>query len=165
MKITTDLIQTLAGKGIEPDTHHMTLKSAVREALDMDEDPTKEEQDEIRGGLEALAQKASRQATLAAEDAAHEYVEEMKQTGPNYWNRVIEPTDWNEDGEATRVLIKCTDPQVDGDGESVCTETREIAVQDLFQVYRCESCQDRAVQIYRNRRARERRRERREQEA
>lgn len=48
----------------------------------------------------------------------------------------------------TRVRIECTDPQtkqVDGKAVSVCEGTREIAVQDLFQVTRCASCQDRVV--------------------
>lgn len=46
----------------------------------------------------------------------------------------------------TRVVIECTDPQtkqVDGKAVPVCEKTREIAVQDLFQVTRCAACQDR----------------------
>lgn len=48
-----------------------------------------------------------------------------------------------------RVVIECTDPQTkqgpDGKAVSVCVKKREIAVQDLFQVTRCEPCQDRIV--------------------
>lgn len=52
----------------------------------------------------------------------------------------------------TRVRIRCSDPQTkqEGTGEdakqvSVCEGTREIAVQDLFQVRRCKACQDRVI--------------------
>jgi hypothetical protein len=48
----------------------------------------------------------------------------------------------------TRVRIRCTDPQtkqVDGKAVPVCEGEREIAVQDLFQVTRCVSCQDRVI--------------------
>lgn len=51
----------------------------------------------------------------------------------------------------TRVTIECDDPQTRL-GVPVCVKTRTIAVQDLFQVHRCEPCQDRVVR--RARRAR-----------
>jgi hypothetical protein len=43
-------------------------------------------------------------------------------------------------GGPTRVEIACDDPQV-RQGTPICEGTREIAVQDLFQVHRCEACQ------------------------
>lgn len=54
-----------------------------------------------------------------------------------------------------RVVIECQDPQDVDTDDDICEGEREIAVQDLFQVYRCEPCQKRAV----NRRRRERRKE------
>jgi hypothetical protein len=51
----------------------------------------------------------------------------------------------------TRVRIRCSDPQTKQDPSdatkqiSVCEGTREIAVQDLFQVRRCKACQDRVI--------------------
>jgi hypothetical protein len=39
---------------------------------------------------------------------------------------------------------------------SVCQGTREIAVQDLFQVHRCAACQDRVVKLARRAKAKAR---------
>lgn len=62
-------------------------------------------------------------------------------------------------GRPARVVVTCSDPQENGNGKSVCEKTREIAIQDLFQVVRCIPCQKRSVQLYRNRLARKRREE------
>lgn len=72
---------------------------------------------------------------------------------------VVKVTEVSGSGSPARVVIECADPQVNGAGDSVCDGTREIAIQDLFQVKRCTTCQKRAVQLYRNRLARERRAE------
>ncbi len=55
---------------------------------------------------------------------------------------IIGVTDTGVKGQATRVKIKCTDPQ-QVQGVSVCEGTREIAIQDAFQVVRCRACQAR----------------------
>lgn len=55
----------------------------------------------------------------------------------------------------TRVVIECDDPQTKL-GTPVCTKTREIAVQDLFQVHRCAACQDRVVRRARREKAKAR---------
>jgi hypothetical protein len=52
----------------------------------------------------------------------------------------------------TRVVVRCDDPQTRA-GKVVCTGLREIAVQDLFQVHRCEACQTAVVRA--GRRARQ----------
>lgn len=50
-----------------------------------------------------------------------------------------------------RVEIQCTDPQTIK-GENICVGTREIAVQDLFQVRRCAPCQKRVTRAARRER-------------
>jgi len=55
------------------------------------------------------------------------------------------------------VSIKCTDPQKDESGSSVCKKTRKVATQDLFQVKRCIPCQERHKQRARRRRTAARR--------
>lgn len=166
MKVTKKLIQTLVQRGVEDDVHHATLKKEIREIQGEDAVPTTEQQTEIRERIAAFD--PADLPEPATEEDAFAYIQEMKDTnqgGDGRWNRVVRPTEWNEDGVVTRVVIRCVDPQETSDGESVCEEEREIAVQDLFQVMRCQACQDRAVQLYRNRRARERRKEKREAEA
>lgn len=89
-------------------------------------------------------------------DMAGKAVKDEAKTNPAYKNitSVVEAT---PTGRPARVIIKCQDPQVDGDGNSVCDKEREIAIQDLHQVTRCVSCQKRHVQVYRNELARKRR--------
>lgn len=62
---------------------------------------------------------------------------ELKRRYPNVV--AIETTGANG---PTRVTIECDDPQTRvGATETMCEGTRGIAVQDLFQVHRCEACQ------------------------
>jgi hypothetical protein len=72
---------------------------------------------------------------------------------------VIGVTEQTKDGSAKRVLIECGDPQTKQEGGqdvSVCEKTREIAVQDLFQVRCCAACADRLVRKARRNRAKAR---------
>lgn len=70
---------------------------------------------------------------------------------------VLAVTELTKDGDPKRVIIECSDPQTkqaaDGTQVSVCAKTRETAVQDLFQVYRCSPCADRAVRKARRNRS------------
>lgn len=75
------------------------------------------------------------------------------------YDRIVGVVEASPEGRPLVVTVKCIDPQVDGDGNSVCAKTRDVKIQDVFQVTRCEPCQARYVQIYRNRLARERRAE------
>lgn len=60
-----------------------------------------------------------------------------------FGDHILAVTDLGPKG-ARRIAIACTDPQ-QVRGESICTGEREIAVQDAFQVRRCEACQARLV--------------------
>lgn len=158
-QVNQELVQELYDEGIRSDTHHMTLKSAFKEATGSEKNPTKDQQEEIRTGLEILDNAQAQEAVAAAEGDAEAYVKQQKKENPEDWGKVREPREWNEKGVATRVLIECQNPQVNSKGDSICDETREIAVQDLFQVTRCVPCQNRYTQLYRNERARIRRAE------
>lgn len=64
------------------------------------------------------------------------------------FKNVVRVTELTNAGEPKRVVIKCDDPQtkmVGTEAVSVCVGEREIAIQDLFQVHRCEPCADRVV--------------------
>jgi hypothetical protein len=79
-----------------------------------------------------------------------------RKENPNRYAHVVAVTELTKDGDPKRVIIECSDPQtkqVGGQDVSVCEKTREIAVQDLFQVYRCAACADRAVRKARRNRA------------
>lgn len=59
-----------------------------------------------------------------------------------FGDHIVAVTQTGVKGQATRVKIKCTDKQ-EVRGVSICDGTREIAIQDAFQVKRCASCQAR----------------------
>lgn len=150
MKLTTKVLATLVAAGIEPDTHHATIRKTCREQFDWSPDS-----DELQDLREALSEYEPEEQ-VSQEDLL-DMAEVFGDAEYDDWNKVIEVTEATEKGRPARVTIECQDPQVDGNGESVCVKTRNIAIQDLFQVERCESCQARTVQLYRNRLARERR--------
>lgn len=77
----------------------------------------------------------------------------LKKDNPELWKRVERVTEASDKNRPLRVLVKCTDPQTDREGNKICGGTREIAVQDLFQTKRCQPCQKRYLQTYRNARA------------
>ncbi len=81
----------------------------------------------------------------------------LKKSNPEMWGKVERVTEASDKNRPLRVLIKCTDPQTDREGNKLCGGTREIAVQDLFQVHRCQPCQKRYLQVYRNKAAKDRR--------
>lgn len=79
---------------------------------------------------------------------------------PTRYALVESVVEQGQDGAPKRVVIRCADPQTkqgaDGQPMSVCTGTREIAVQDLFQVTACAACADRKVRKARRQRAKRR---------
>lgn len=92
-----------------------------------------------------------------------EALAKAKQENPHRFKNVVRVVELTNDGEPKRVVIQCSDPQfkTEGSGESakqvsVCAGEREIAIQDLFQVYRCQPCADRAVRIARRQAAKKR---------
>lgn len=164
-----DILALLLLAGVSHDTHHATIRKQYKIATDSNDKLSSDELSAIREDLEAFAQEEEPEEEIdleAALEAANseKYLKERRKEDSN-WKKVLEVTEVTNRGNPSRVLIECQDPQVNSDGISVCQKTREIAVQDLFQVYRCESCQKRAVQIYRNRLARQRRARLRELEA
>lgn len=166
MKITAKHIKALGKAGIDADSHHAKIKKAFREAFDHKLD--KSEVEVIRNlmdGSTESSDKPEKETVALTPEAllsnARAYAKKIGQKG----SRVVEVTDVTSGGNPARVVVKCIDPQTNGTGESVCADTREVAVQDMFQVVRCVPCQKRSVQIYRNRLARARRSELRERRA
>lgn len=75
------------------------------------------------------------------------------------YGKVSKILEVSEANKPLRLEILCQDPQTTRDGKSVCAKKREVKIQDLHQVTRCEPCQSRRLQLYRNERARARRAE------
>lgn len=78
-----------------------------------------------------------------------------KEKDPARYGHVVRVVELTKEGNPKRVVITCQDPQIKQEGDkaiSVCIKEREIAVQDLFQVRRCEPCADRVVKRARRRR-------------
>lgn len=73
------------------------------------------------------------------------------------WVNVLRVTEAGPDGKPIRVVVKCTQPQTNREGKSVCSKEKEIAAQDVFQTSRCTTCQKRHQQVYRNDLAKRRR--------
>lgn len=153
MEISADALRKMVNEGVTSESHHATIKSKYREhtgeELDSESYPTaKEMLVEIENGNGDDAMVKAR-ATVKERQESDEF--------PDYWNKVVDVSEVNEDGKPLRVIVACQDPHEDKDGNEVCVETREIAVQDLFQVERCEPCQDEYTRKYRAKKARERR--------
>lgn len=167
-RVTKKVLKQMFADGVRSDTHHATLKKSFREVTGADDNPDKDEQDAIRAGLDVLESAPEEQPLSEKERTARAqaYVTEMQEDPdvPAYWNKVVGVAETNDEGKPTRVVIACQDPQENGDGESVCVKQRTIFTQDLFQVSRCETCQDRYMQLYRNKRARIRRKQQKEAE-
>lgn len=156
MKITKKLVNALVADGIDSKSKVTEIVSAIHAASgNAEEQPTKAEIKEIREALESLEDDAEL-SPEEAESSAKKALKEMKDAD-NRYAHVTGVVEASPAGRPIRVAIKCQDPQVDGEGTSVCQKTREIAIQDAFQVNRCESCQSRKTQIYRNDLARKRR--------
>lgn len=111
--------------------------------------------DQPAGEASTATPKASKPARVLPTVA--EALSTAKAANPGRYANVIEVTELTKDGEPKRVVIKCSDPQTkhDAGGQvvSVCETTREIAVQDLFQVQCCAACAERKVRIARRDRA------------
>ena len=148
-----DAARFLAQNGILADAHHATIKKEFR--IITGAVLLKEDLANLRMVMGEIQDEAQIEETAVAPDLSFDgnavYGED--------WDRVIEVAEYGKRGQPTRVVIKCDDEQVDGSGNSVCEDHREIAIQDLFQVQRCYSCQKRRLQIYRNELARKRRAE------
>lgn len=108
-------------------------------------------------GVPAPAKPAKAERVLPTLDEA---LATAKQENPTRYARVVRVTELTKDGSPKRVVIECADPQTKqaapGVDESVCEGTREIAVQDLFQVECCAACADRKVRKARRNRAKAR---------
>lgn len=160
MKITQKLVKSLIADGITSKSKVADIKGAVP-----DKELTKDDIASIREAIGAL--EADQGAELSPEEQmseARKALKAMKAEDKRY-DHVAEVVDASETGRPLAVKIRCTDPQVDGAGESVCEKTRIVTIQDAFQTVRCEACQGRRTQIYRNHLARERRARHRELEA
>jgi hypothetical protein len=152
---------TMHGEGIRHDAHHMKLKSGFKAATG--ETLDKQDQDGLRDALlklESAQTTATEQPALDPAEAmkrAKAEVKERAAAGQEGWDRVVEVIEAGKDGAPARVQVRCSDPQVTRDGDSVCVKTREVAAQDVFQVTRCLPCQRRAQQVLRNKLAQRRR--------
>lgn len=104
------------------------------------------------GADRALAHNAA-EAQRAVERRAERAVEREAALKERYSN-ILSVTAYGPNGP-TRVEIACDDPQT-RQGVAICEGTREIAVQDLFQVHRCEACQSYVVRKARRARQAER---------
>lgn len=162
MKINKKHINALASEGIDATTHHATIKKTFKSIFDVA--IGKEEIEVIRNLMngsmtsqEAPVERSQKELVKHA----REYMKDIAQDG----SRIIDVTEVTAKGNPARVIVKCADPQTNGAGDSVCDKTREVAIQDVFQVLRCVPCQKRTVQIYRNGLARARRKELRERRA
>jgi hypothetical protein len=89
-----------------------------------------------------------------------EALETARKENPIRYEHVTAVASLTKDGKPARVVILCADPQTkqgaDGKAISVCEGTREIAVQDLFQVRCCAACADRKVRKARRERTKAR---------
>lgn len=150
MNLSKNDVRTLIDAGLRTDTHHMTVKSVTKKFLGFT--PKKADIAEIREAIEGYGSDAVDPETFD--------LKAWKKQGDGR-NNVVSVTEWGSTGPS-RVIIECQDPQVTSDGESVCEGTREIATQDVFQVYRCAGCQRRSNQLARNAMARRRRARRKE---
>lgn len=153
MKLTKKQVQILIDAGLDHESHHAKLRSQLKkmgfDAVDKDMiAATRITLERVANGSngptpDELRAKAEAQAAMVS--------------GANGRAKILQVTEISTRGTPARVVIECLDPQVDGQGNSVCEGTREIAIQDHFQVTRCVPCQARRVQLYRNDRARARR--------
>lgn len=115
-----------------------SLDEAIEQEIERDEAIEEQEEGETEPTLDANAEahaaavrRRQRRAEASEIDlkARYPHLVSVAQRGPN---------------GPTRVVIECDDPQTRLN-VSVCEGSREIAVQDLFQVHRCAACQDRVV--------------------
>lgn len=147
-------VRTLIDAGLRSDSHHMTIKKVTQQFLGFT--PKGPQVQEIRDAITAYQE--------AKAETPRPSLKQVKQERGREWDRVVQISEYGSTGPA-RVIIECQDPQTKSDGTEICEGRREIATQDLFQVYRCASCQKRSVQIARNAMARRRRAARKTQEA
>ena len=156
MEITAKHVKALVAAEVTADSHHSSIKKIFKAAFD--HTPDKEEIAAIRTALSGTADPPSPADLL---DQAQSYLKGLGQKE----TRLISVTEVTASGSPARVIVRCVEPQTNGNGDSVCAGEREVAIQDVFQVVRCVPCQKRSVQIYRNRLARARRQELRERRA
>lgn len=192
-RITQQVIGTLFAAGLEPKSSLKAIKEAARDVVGVlsknevneirtgltafgetasetttqEETPVPQAKKGSKMGKPREAKKAKPSAVKVEEevsqedllDAAKLAVKKAKKDGDKRFANVIEVTEATSKGNPARVVIECTD------GSSPkCEKTREIAVQDLFQVSRCTACQRRVVSQYRGELAKRRRAKLREME-
>lgn len=165
MNITQKTLKKLAKAGITSTAKASQIKASLAEITD--EEPSKQDIKDIREGLSVMEEMAGEQEEASPDELlaqAKKALKEMK-AGDERYSNAVEVTEASPNGRPVRVTVKCQDPQVDSEGTSVCSKTREVAIQDVFQVKRCDSCQSRYTQIYRNKLARERRQRHRDLES
>jgi len=171
-RITKKVVRRLVANGINATTRIGTIRKTFASEFADSDSLTREEVAEIREALTPQVETPASTGTPRAqkEEAparspeellsdAQKFVRARVRAVGSYWKNVKEIVETTSKGRPARVVVRCSDPQKVADGSSVCEKTREIAIQDLFQVVRCSACQRRSVQIYRNGLARRRRSE------
>ena len=152
MSVNTKAVKAMLAAGITASTHHAAIKAAYK--AETGEKLGKAGYEAVKAALAKPAKATKAEPVALSTDEAmkraKQVVAERKAAGETGWENVTRVIEAGADGKPVRVEIKCADPQKDRDGKSVCSKTREIASQDVFQVKRCSTCQDRAQQIYRN---------------
>jgi hypothetical protein len=175
-----DVIVALQAKGLNGNSPHAQIRKAYKEVtgenLEMKDLPDLRQR---LGGVVEKEKPAAKPKAVKEEKEPKEKKELAKKEpkakptaeqalakqlalNPDRWRKVVRVTEQGDEGNITRVVIKCQNPQKIGDVE-ICKGEREIAVQDLFQVNNCQPCQRRLNSIKRNDRTKDKRKERREE--
>lgn len=151
------LLNKLAAAGINGDTHHATIKKEFKAITGAA--PTKDEIEAIRALIDSIEQSAPVEMTPDEAMKAAKQEVKVRAEDPDMpgWENVVRVVEAGPSGLPVRVVIRCTDPQTKKDGTKVCVKEREIAAQDVFQVYRCEPCQARSTVLARNAKAKAKR--------
>jgi hypothetical protein len=177
-----DVVAQLQAKGLTGNSPHAAIRKAYKEVtgenLEMKDLP------DLRQKLGGVVEKPeSKEAKKAAQQAkkedkaeakaekkeapkkepkpiptAEQALQKQKGLNPKRWNKVNRVVSQGPDGNITRVVIQCQNPQKIGEVD-ICKGEREIAVQDVFQVNNCEPCQRRLTAINRNNRTKGKRAE------
>lgn len=119
-----------------------TRKSTAKAATTRKPKAEKATKQESAAAAPAEAAPAVPQAANSVKAEPMSLEQALKTAQTQFGKHILEVTQQGVKGNATRVKIKCTDPQ-QVQGVSVCNLTREIAIQDAFQVKRCTACQAR----------------------
>lgn len=174
----TDLVAQLQAKGLNGNSPHAKIRAAYKEItgenLEMKDLPDlrarlggvtekkveKKVAKEDKKAVEAEKKEAREKPAPKVKEipTAAQALAKQKGLNPQRWNKVDRVTEQGPEGNITRVVIKCQNPQKMGEVD-LCKGEREIAVQDLFQVNNCVPCQRRLNSIKRNTRTKGKRAE------